>query len=48
METPIAAVNKRHKDNAITLRISKQQKYFLAQAAKIHHIIFIFRNTLLS
>ncbi len=28
---------KEHKDTAITPRISKQQKYFLSQAAKLRH-----------
>lgn len=28
---------KEHKDTAITLRISKQQKHFLSQAAKLRH-----------
>ncbi|MDF3034579.1 MAG: hypothetical protein K0R76_1533 [Alphaproteobacteria bacterium] len=37
MEMTTQPVSKRQKDTAITLRISKQQKFFLSQAAKVRH-----------
>jgi uncharacterized protein (DUF1778 family) len=37
MAVATESTNRKQKDTAITLRISKQQKSFLAQAAKIRH-----------
>ncbi|MCE3230803.1 MAG: hypothetical protein K0R52_731 [Alphaproteobacteria bacterium] len=37
MEMTTQPISKRQKDTAITLRISKQQKFFLSQAAKVRH-----------
>lgn len=37
MQTVNHNTSKENKDTAITLRISKQQKYFLSQPAKLRH-----------